>query len=86
MGREATCRAGVGAVLDGPCRMMEADLDPAGIIDRWLCRKVLLVRRPLTEECLPSWAHSTLCSLERGRLSACLAQRACHYRSSLLQG
>ena len=49
-----TCRAGVDAVLEAPGRSTEPDLEPGGIMARWLCKKVLLVRRPLTDERLPS--------------------------------
>ena len=40
--------------LEVPGRSTEPDLDPAGIIARWLCRNILLVRRLLTDERLPS--------------------------------
>ncbi len=42
------------AVPEAPGRSTEPDLEPAGIMARWLCRKVLLVRRPLTDVRLPS--------------------------------
>lgn len=41
-------------MLEAPGRSTEPDLEPAGIIARWPCRKVLLVRRPVTDERLRS--------------------------------
>ena len=52
---EVTWSAGVDAMLESLGSSTEPALDPAGIMARWLCRKVLLVRRPPTAECLPSW-------------------------------
>lgn len=52
---EPTWSAGVVAVLESLGSSTEPALEPAGIMARWLCRKVLLVRRPVARECLPSW-------------------------------
>ena len=51
------------AMLESLGSSTEPALDPAGIMARWLCRKVLLVRRPPARECLPSWV---ICCCKRG--------------------
>ena len=49
-----TWSAGVAAMLEVLGSSTEPALDPAGIMARWLCRNVLLMRRPLARPCLPS--------------------------------